>query len=328
MKFFTLLFLLATFTSYAQIAPLPNAHAHNDYESERPFVNAIEHGFPGIEAPFVSATHFDIDGFVGVFALFYPELTLKNKSAMIEMARIGDFREYLPKQIGSELALKLCCWMNKVEKEQFYRPFEEKDEIKSCVPKFDYFLKLFPKVLENIDEYKADWSKEYRRVKAGIQLIQDIEKNDDLGLLIRNAEQPPHYYALFSESVGYDIIMTIYAGNRFELEYKYTTWIDLASRPNLPRIDLRPLANQLNQIEKNDKVWEVDRITDTGPILRLESNKLHKAERYAHPFEREIYASSIEADEFVEAVKEYLKKSFEGIEPKRFWSWKEMKAEA
>ncbi|MAY83288.1 MAG: hypothetical protein CMP59_04065 [Flavobacteriales bacterium] len=306
-----------------------NVHAEVEADTSGEIaINAIEKGFPGVEAPYVSATHFDIDGFVGVFALFYPELTLKYKSAMIEMARIGDFREYLPKNEGSDLALKLCCWMNKVEKDMFYRPFEEKDEIKSCVPKFEYFLKIFPDVLQQIDQYKTDWEAEYMRVKEDMHLLQEEERVNELGLIIRKAAQPLHYYALFSETEGLDMVLSIYPSNRYELECKYTTWIDLASRPNLPRVDLRPLAEQLNQIEASEQIWEVDRITDTGPILRLESKKLHKAERYAHPFEREIYGSSIEEVEFVKLVKEFLKKGFEGIKPKRFWTWKEMKAGA
>jgi glycerophosphoryl diester phosphodiesterase len=35
--------------SFAQ-EPLPSAHAHNDYEHERPLLDALEHGFCGVEA--------------------------------------------------------------------------------------------------------------------------------------------------------------------------------------------------------------------------------------------------------------------------------------
>jgi len=291
-------------------------------------LNAIEQGFPGIEAAYVSATHFDIDGFVGVFALFNPELAMHYRHALAEMARIGDFREFDPERKESDFGLKLCCWMNKVEHLRFYRPFEEKDEIKACVPKFDYFLDVFPELIQNIDDHTADWSKEYKQVMTGLSKLRKSEVENDLGLMIKWADAPIHYYALFSKTEGYDIVLTIYPEQRYELEYKYTSWIDLASRPSLPRIDLRPLADQLNGLEKSDKIWQVDRITDTGPILRLESNALSKAERYAHPCEREIYASSINEVEFVKIVKEFLEKGFEGIEPKRFWSWSEMKTEA
>lgn len=291
-------------------------------------INAVEIDFEGVDAPFVTATHFDIDGFVGVFALFYPKLALNYKNALIEMARIGDFREYDPMASGGDLGLQLCCWINAVEKKKFYRPFEEKDEIESCVPKFDYFLKIFPKVIQDIEYYRSEWNNEFQRVRADLKKLRSEERFDQLGLMLRKADAPLHYYALFSKSSGYDILLSIYPDQRYELELKYTSWIDLASRPTLPRIDLRPLAQQLNQVEQSEQVWEVDRITDTGPILRLEHKKLHKAERYAHPFEREIYVSSIKEDDFVKMVKGFLSHNFEGVEPKYHWTWKEMKNEA
>ena len=34
----------------ASAAPLPNAHAHNDYEHDRPLLDALDHGFTSIEA--------------------------------------------------------------------------------------------------------------------------------------------------------------------------------------------------------------------------------------------------------------------------------------
>jgi hypothetical protein len=41
--------LLAT-SAGAQVTPLPRAHAHNDYEHERPLVDALDRGFCSIEA--------------------------------------------------------------------------------------------------------------------------------------------------------------------------------------------------------------------------------------------------------------------------------------
>lgn len=37
-------------------------------------LNAINKNCPELQYPYITATHFDIDGFVGVWSLFYPEL--------------------------------------------------------------------------------------------------------------------------------------------------------------------------------------------------------------------------------------------------------------
>jgi len=134
-----------------------------------------------------------------------------------------------------------------------------------------------------------------------------------------------HYYALFSLTTGFDIVVSMYSENRYELEYKYTTWVDLASRPTLPRVSLSPLVSQLNKMEQNVGRWSAEAVTDTGPILRLNAQSLSKMERYAHPFERPIYASAIEPALFKQTVLDFFRKSYLGIEPKKDWSWNEIK---
>lgn len=42
--------LLATATAAPTVTPLPQAHAHNDYEHDRPLLDALDHGFCGVEA--------------------------------------------------------------------------------------------------------------------------------------------------------------------------------------------------------------------------------------------------------------------------------------
>lgn len=49
MRYFTWLLFFPTLIN-AQIKPLLNAHAHNDYEHDRPLLDALEHGFTSIEA--------------------------------------------------------------------------------------------------------------------------------------------------------------------------------------------------------------------------------------------------------------------------------------
>lgn len=43
-------FMLMAFSLDAQVIPFPNAHAHNDYEHERPLFDALDHGFCSVEA--------------------------------------------------------------------------------------------------------------------------------------------------------------------------------------------------------------------------------------------------------------------------------------
>jgi hypothetical protein len=67
-------------------------------------------------------------------------------------------------------------------------------------------------------------------------------------------------------------VLTIYSGNRYELECKYSGYVDITSRPVFPRLDLRALKEVLNAREAAVGVrWTCSRFTDSGPILRLDS---------------------------------------------------------
>ena len=306
------------------------ANIHPELEADTSgeiVLNALQNEFGGLDKKWVSANHFDIDGFVGVFALIYPELAKQYDAVLREMAIIGDFREYKPKNKNSQYALKLCCWMNQVESEQFYRPFGEKEEMKLCVQKFEYFLKVFPKVLQHPESFADNWKEEVEKVENDLLLLREGNRTfyPELTLLVQELSEPIQYYAAFSESYSFDYVLSCFDNNKYELECKYTTWVDIASRSSFPRLNLKPLAVALNQIEESDYRWEVDKVTDTGPILRLESKALSKADRFDQPYRRDIYSSSIPKEVIQEKVLSYLVNAFEHTEQKRFWTWDEIR---
>ena len=296
-------------------------------------LNAMRLNLPGLDLPYVTANHFDIDGFVGVWALLNPEKALENEELLRQMALIGDFRELdLNHPLAGE-ALKLVCWINARERDMFYAPFAademEEKEAKQCVSKFRYFLREFGRVLQDPDWEKGVWEEEVGDVLLGYRDMYKpdtrLERHPDIGLVIIQTHRPLHYYALFSRTKGFDIVLSCYDDNRYELEYKYTTWVDIDSRPTLPRITLEPLAAQLNQLENSGHTWTWDGITETGPLLRLDGDKLSRMEAYDNPTAREIFSSSIPVEELKQIVVNYFKSAYEGIEPKRYWRWDEVK---
>ncbi len=282
----------------------------------------------------VTANHFDIDALVGVWALLHPELALQHEETLRQVAVIGDFRELDLSNPVVDKALKLVCWLNAEEKARFYPPFGaeelEENEVVASIPKFHYFLEAFTQVLENPEAQQHVWRPDYDQVLAGYRQIHSPDshftKREDLGVIIIETPEPVHYYALFGPTAGYDIVISCYDQNRYEVECKYTTWVDLHSRPTLPRPDLSPLAQILTQLEMEGQKWSADGVTDTGPLLRLQKEKLTKAQRYGNPMERIIYPSSISKDVFVQTCLAYFEKVFAGISPKKYWTWAEVKA--
>lgn len=291
-------------------------------------LNAIKAGHDACEWPYVSNNHFDIDGFLGIWAVINPQLALEYEDMLRAAALIGDFREWNPYEPYAEEALKLCCWINSQERELFYEPFGEKEELKACVKKYAYFLDALPAFLANSHSFESQFIEEYKKVWKGHKALESkghIESLSDIRLQLVRTPEPIHYYALFQQSRDADMILSIYDQNRYELEYKYTSWVDTQDRVSYPRLSFRDLAEKLNEIEASKHLWEYDRMMDTGPMLRLNKTGLTKAERYAHPYMRKIYPSSIKADTLCELIIQYYRDKFTDKKPRASWTWKEMR---
>lgn len=297
-------------------------------------LNALRLQLPELELPYVTANHFDIDGFVGVWALLNPQRALEQEELLRQMALIGDFRELdLNHPLAGE-ALKLVCWINAKERELFYKPFAADEmaqkEVAQCAAKFAYFLREFGRVLQDPDWERGAWQDEVGDVLLGYREVYKPEtkltRHPGTGLIIIETPHPLHYYALFSRTAGFDIVLACYDQNRYELEYKYTTWVDISSRPTLPRLSMASLAGQLNQLETSGLRWTYDAVTETGPLLRLGGDALNREQAYDSPTEREIFSSSIPVNTLKQVVTDYYQQAYAAIEPRYNWSWKEVKA--
>lgn len=169
--------------------------------------------------------------------------------------------------------------------------------------KFDYFIPIFEKCLEkNSDSIDAivghdmlkEYEVEYTQVLEGYksihtQFAENVIKHPDVGLVCIQNIAPLHYYSLFSATIGYDIVCAMYNDGKYEVELKYTTFIDLASRASLPRIDMTNLARTLNALEKYEEeakkptstplkmsgdAWDEDNGSPSTSTLSQESNEI------------------------------------------------------
>ncbi len=281
-----------------------------------------------------TSNHFDIDSFTAVWAAAHPTEAMIHEAVLRRVAHIGDFRELgsLEDPIERD-ALALCCWLNTRERELFYRPFEELQRFSSeaepepesepdslsggqrskadgTLAKFTYFLSSFSAVLGCPAAFRGEWETEYELVLDGVTQLRDpgrtnVREVPQLGLVMVKTTEPTHYYALFSQTAGYDTVFTEYSGGRFEVESKYTTFIDLRSRPVSPRIDMVALLPLLNSLEYQHAThdcghaqWVSEGLEDPGPVLRLQAlgSELTHAERYGQPCDRPILRSNIPSE--------------------------------
>jgi len=306
-------------------APVPkNCEADTSTEI---VLKAIQNKLPELEKEYVTNNHYDIDGFLGVWAIFNPKKALEYYDLLTEMAQIGDFREINFEYPEWKKALKLVCWLNEEEAELFYPPFGAPEiaekEMEACVPKYIHFLSAFSKVIDLPIKEVPD-SEEYNLVLNHFDKMNEQKTFENIKMHWVKAEEPLHYYALYSKSQSADMVMSIYPRNRYELEFKYTTWIN-TTRKHFPRISMEKLCEQLNAIEKSDEKWEAEHFTDTAPILRLTGKKLNKKERYQSPCFRPIYSSSIAPEDFQNICINYFEEHYENLSKGETLDWKEIR---
>lgn len=289
-------------------------------------LKAIEKDVPELNKDYITNNHYDIDGLLGVWSLCNPPLALKNKQLLIEIAQIADFREINFHFTEWKRALKIVCLLNAEEVRLFYPPFGAPEiaekEMEACIPKYVYFLRAFTEMLQSEDKVKK--TDEYLTIID--QLEQEIRREtiSDIRLQVVEAKSPLHYYSLYAGSNQADILLSIYADNRYELEYKYTTWVS-TTRKHYPRLSLQLLCDQLNELETVDKKWTAEHFTDTAPILRLQGKKLSKKERYLSPTERPIYSSRISPEVFKATCIQYFEKHYKHLSPGDTLEWKEIR---
>jgi len=290
-----------------------------------------------------------------VMALTHSNIALANESLWRMAARIGDFREFDYEKWKAESrvsnskrgigvidnALKVCCVLNTLEKTEFQRAYENGSD---AVLKWPYFINHsgLLKLLQGDDKDTFEiWREEYELVLKHCRTLHcresaKIMRFNDIGLALIECPDPLHYYALFSCVDKCDIVVTLYDGNRYEIEQRYSTYVEMSSRPVLPRVSMQKLAEFLNHLEQvsgspNVKrlSWISDFIDSPGPLLRIEDKEmlLSKAEKYGHPFERPIHKSAIPPSVFTLAVTSYFRFALSKTnkpEKRKTWNWKDI----
>lgn len=300
-------------------------------------INAIASGnaFPGwLDKPAVTVNHFDGDALFSCWSYINRTAALKHANFLRVAAALHDFREMSAPE-GPDAhplalpALALCCWVNSIERAQFSPPYDDKD----ADDKFAFFLKELEGFLESPEAYKPLWCEEYERVLADYRLIAEqgqVRRYPDIGVAVVKCPHPVHYYALFSHTIGCDVVVSLYEGHRYEVEEKYTQFVNVYSRKVHARLEMGPLAALLNDVDvgrKEGMKWGAPRMVDTGPLLRLDASegKLGKTQRYGHPTARPIYASGMSPAQFEALVVSFFEHGLAGVEPKvGGWSWDEL----
>jgi hypothetical protein len=226
---------------------------------------ADQHG----DAEVVSNNHFDQDGLVSIYALTAPEAALAHRALLEDVAAAGDFATYRDRT-AARISMTLAA---------LRAGAGESDPYPSA-------LEQLPAMVDDIERFRDRWDAEDAALTASEQAVATgritiveepdldlavvtIGEGDDLGGGHRFAHQRyegVHPMALHNATGCFRL--AVVRGRRYELLFRYESWVQYRSRRPLPRVDLAPLAAALGEAEPGGG-WEADDPSWLTPALRL-----------------------------------------------------------
>lgn len=223
------------------------------------YLDAVADGsMAPVAADAVTNNHFDQDGVVGVHVLVHPESSLAHRELLVEVARAGDF-DVTHDRRAARAAMALAALAETV--------VAGDDPTAAC---YEAALPLvLPMALEP-DRFRDLWGDGDAALDAGEAAIRSgvvsvVEHPAvDLAVVSGPGAVDLHPMAIHGTTACLRILAV--DGRRASYRDRYETWVRLATRRPLPRVDLRPLAEHLSDLDA--VVWEADGPGALTPSLR------------------------------------------------------------
>lgn len=234
----------------------------------------------------VTNNHFDEDGLFSMFGIVEPATAAEHRDLLIGAALAGDFG------VGEDPdALRLCFIV-----ESFCNPEEsplpaatfDGCERRRVEALYRAMLERVPALARDVDAWETLWRDQFEHFEQSRALIDNgavtIDEHPDVDLAVvtipgdlpartvRRYLAPEqaavHPFAIHNRTPCNRILRL--AAGRYELQYRYESWVKLASRRPSLRVALDGLVEALNELERAAGRWRADAMTDVAPRVYLE----------------------------------------------------------
>ena len=258
------------------------------------------------DVPIVSNNHFDEDGLFSMFGVVDPAAALEHREVLTGAALAGDFGMY-----DDPRAARLCFVIESFcDPDASPLPAATFDgcERRRVAALYRAMLERVPALVRDLDVSESLWRSQYEHLEDSVKLIDNgavvIEEYADVDLAV--VEIPPdlplrtvrryleaeqaavHPFAIHNKTLCNRLLRI--TGRRYELQYRYDSWLQLASRRPALRVALDDLVTDLNAIEQAAGEWRCEDVTGIVPRLYLEG----------------VDQSSLAPEQFVDQVRRHL----------------------
>jgi hypothetical protein len=214
----------------------------------------------------VTSDHFDQDGLVPLAALTVPGIALAAEDALLAVAEAGDFvrgRDLRAARVSFALASLA----------------ERRDGADDANPALAgalhrEALALLPELMARPERYAELWGEEDRflgaseeSLRTGAVTLSDVPEVDLVVVSVQPGATAPGQAAQFTHRRTTPVHpmavhnrsdrtrVLIVAPPRYELYFRYETWVQLVSRRPPARVDLAGLAGELTALEPSGREW-------------------------------------------------------------------------
>ena len=236
-----------------------------------------------VDIPLVSNSHFDEDGLLSMYALVDPENALAHRDLMIGASRAGDFAIYTNPD-AAKLAFVLAGWFDPATTSLPQSIFAGSPAAQ-VAGLYSHMLQELPALLDDIPGQQQHWEAEWSHLQESEQAIVEgrvvIDEVPELELaIVRIPDDMParmvrRYLTRWERSVHPFAVHNVtqcsrlvwLKGDSIEFQYRYESWIQLASRRPAPRINLTGLAEKLAVQETGGGEWVFEGVGEVAPRL-------------------------------------------------------------
>jgi hypothetical protein len=241
-------------------------------------------GDPTVDADVVTNNHFDQDGLVAMLALVDPDDALRHEELLVDVAAAGDFATYRHPQ-SALASMAIATYADPVRSpiaSQLTGPYDSQ-----CTVLYETLLEEVVAMVTEPDRFRELWADEADQLDASENALRrgaiTIDERPELDLAIvtidvSEPERSGHRFAAneyrgahpmaINNATGCFRILQTY-GRRYTFTDRYESWVQYRSSRPLPRVDLRPLADELSSADSGI-AWTASSPSSLTP--QLDSN--------------------------------------------------------
>jgi hypothetical protein len=222
-------------------------------------------------AEVVTNNHFDQDGLVSVHALVEPEIALRHRELLVDVAAAGDFGTYRDRA-AARASMTIWAYadaaLSPIADELRGLPYPDQ-----CRTLYEATLPLLVQMATEPDRFRRLWAEEDDNLTAGEKAIAagdviiDEHPRSDLAVVTigeRQPRRPGHRFGSdrFEEihpmaihNATDCLRLLVVHGHHYRFVDRYESWVQYRSRRPVPRVDLQRLADHLTELETGAATW-------------------------------------------------------------------------